>query len=145
MSDASTLPVRRFSARERRSEVLLTLPFLFGAVMMTSLYAVVAPRDVPVLMLVFAASGVMTGLLVALVVAFATLRRLPTVEEEEWRGASVATVRGWAGEWRILLAFQAVSGVAILLCAGLGFVAGGSGLGLPWPARSWGCGFSGGS
>lgn len=121
----SLLPVRGYPREDRRLQVWLTVPYLFGSLVMTGIYATLVPLDVPVLLVVFVTLVVVSTLVVLLISALATLRRLPTLEQDQWRGIEVETVRGWPGEWWTFLTLYAVQSATLLAVAVLGFRAGG--------------------
>ena len=136
--NGSAPPVRLFSARERRREIGILLPGLLSAVLIAVGAWAFDPFGVPVLTVAYCAVIAMLVLLVGLVVAFATLRRLPTVTQNESGPAAGATIHAWRGQWWVMTAFRAVMGGALIAGAALGLREGGDLALLAMPAGALG-------
>lgn len=119
------LPVRTFSAEDRRRQRRGLLVFLVPALVMVAIYAATAPLNVPGLLIVFGYLIVVTGALLVLVVAASVLHRLPTIAPGRLDGAPALVVRAWPGQWLGWLAGELAMAVTLLAEGALAIRTGG--------------------
>lgn len=115
---------RPFGAREKWRDVVGNVVLAaLGAGLVAVAYAV--PGDPVALRVLAAYTAGATLATLALAVAMATTRRLPTVRRVRLDGTPALAVRAWPGEWWYAVTLDAGLVVAAGTLAGLGLAAGG--------------------